>query len=111
MNNNADIQTELNTKLAELLIRHEKLDDHLHNRDQEVPQDSGERATFRENDEVLEALDEQAIEQITAIRAALKRIDDNSYGVCLQCEEDINPRRLEVLPAAPLCTSCASKFH
>jgi DnaK suppressor protein len=40
------------------------------------------------------------------VRAALRRIDDNSYGVCLHCEEDISPKRLNAVPWAPFCIQC-----
>jgi DnaK suppressor protein len=40
------------------------------------------------------------------VRAALRRIDDGSYGVCLHCEEDISPRRLAALPWAGFCIQC-----
>ena len=31
---------------------------------------------------------------------------DGSYGVCLHCEEDIKPKRLEAVPWAPYCIRC-----
>src|SRR5436305_5731795 len=40
------------------------------------------------------------------VRAALRRIDDGSYGVCLHCEEDINPKRLNAVPWTPFCIQC-----
>ena len=40
------------------------------------------------------------------VRAALRRIDDGSYGVCLHCEEDISPKRLNAVPWTPLCIQC-----
>ena len=40
------------------------------------------------------------------VRGALARIDDGSYGVCLHCEEDINPKRLNAVPWAPYCITC-----
>lgn len=43
------------------------------------------------------------------IGAALRRIDDGSYGECERCEETINPRRLEADPTARLCIDCASR--
>lgn len=43
------------------------------------------------------------------IAAALRRIDDEEYGYCLRCDEEINPRRLEVDPTATLCIDCASR--
>ena len=43
------------------------------------------------------------------IEAALQRIDDGSYGICCDCDEPINPKRLEFDPTAPRCVGCASK--
>lgn len=43
------------------------------------------------------------------IQAALKRIDDGSYGLCRDCEEPISPKRLEFDPSALRCIECASK--
>lgn len=40
------------------------------------------------------------------IRAALKRIDQGAYGICLNCEAEITARRLEALPWAAYCVSC-----
>src|SRR5512145_487897 len=40
------------------------------------------------------------------VRNALRRIDEGTYGVCLHCEEDINPKRLNAVPWAPFCISC-----
>ncbi len=37
------------------------------------------------------------------VRAALRRMDDGSYGVCLHCEEDISPKRLNAVPWTPYC--------
>lgn len=45
------------------------------------------------------------------IGAALKRIDDGEYGFCAECEEPIDPRRLEFDPTVLLCIDCASKFE
>ena len=40
------------------------------------------------------------------VRAALSRIEDGSYGVCLHCEEDISQKRLKAMPWATLCIAC-----
>ena len=40
------------------------------------------------------------------IRAALARLDEGTYGVCLDCEEAIAPRRLAAVPWASLCLKC-----
>jgi DnaK suppressor protein len=43
------------------------------------------------------------------ITAALKRIDDGGFGHCRECDEPINPKRLEFDPTAIYCIGCASK--
>src|ERR1700734_511951 len=40
------------------------------------------------------------------IRRALERIADGSYGVCLHCEEDISPKRVNAVPWAGYCIKC-----
>src|SRR5215475_7114462 len=40
------------------------------------------------------------------VRGALARIDEGTYGVCLHCEEDINPKRLNAVPWAAFCIQC-----
>ena len=43
------------------------------------------------------------------VAAALKRLDDEEFGWCLQCGEAIAAQRLEVDPTAPLCIACAER--
>src|SRR5690349_17249255 len=50
--------------------------------------------------------DGSALEQI---EAALVRIEDGNYGVCVECEAKIPRARLEVLPFTPHCVKCAEK--
>ncbi|MDX1946846.1 MAG: TraR/DksA C4-type zinc finger protein [Pirellulaceae bacterium] len=50
--------------------------------------------------------DGTALEQI---EAALERIEDGQYGVCLECEAKIPKARLTVLPHTPYCVKCADK--
>ncbi len=64
----------------------------------------------------MDAMQDQAMAQeqtrrrevaLQRIDAALKRIEDDEYGDCVQCGEPIEPKRLELDPAAPTCVSCA----
>jgi RNA polymerase-binding transcription factor DksA len=50
--------------------------------------------------------DGSALEQI---EAALVRIEDGIYGVCLECEAKIPKARWQVLPHTPHCVKCAEK--
>ncbi len=45
--------------------------------------------------------------EIQRIDAALKRIEDDDYGYCLTCGEEIAVKRLDFDPATPVCIDCA----
>jgi DnaK suppressor protein len=40
------------------------------------------------------------------IQLALIRINDQSFGTCVHCDEEIGRRRLEALPWTPFCIRC-----
>ncbi len=40
------------------------------------------------------------------VKGALRRIQDGSYGVCLNCEEPINQKRLSAVPWTAHCVRC-----
>lgn len=88
---------ELENRLAGIEV---ELESH-HSRDWE------ELATERESDEVLEGIGQSGLEEIEKIRAALGRIEDGSYGICLKCGDEISSERLDVVPATPFCRNCA----
>lgn len=69
--------------------------------------DVEERATERESDEVLESLGQAEQLELRQIAAALGRIDEGSYGVCVRCGATIAEERLDLLPATPFCRNCA----
>lgn len=44
--------------------------------------------------------------QLRNARAALRRIQEGSFGKCQECEEEIHPKRLAAVPWTPLCIRC-----
>jgi DnaK suppressor protein len=44
--------------------------------------------------------------QLRNARAALRRIEEGSFGMCQECDQDIHPERLAAVPWAPLCIRC-----
>ena len=45
--------------------------------------------------------------ELRRIDAALARVESGDYGECLTCGEEIEPKRLELHPATPVCIDCA----
>lgn len=75
--------------------------------DREPPKDFEDRATERENDEVIEGLGNSGLVEIRQIDAALCRIQNGTYGTCVKCGAKISPERLVAVPTAALCRNCA----
>jgi DnaK suppressor protein len=44
--------------------------------------------------------------QLRNVRAALRRIEEGSFGICHGCGEDIHPKRLAAVSWAPYCIRC-----
>lgn len=45
--------------------------------------------------------------EIRRIEAALQRIEEGEYGICVACGEEVAPKRLDFDPATPNCIDCA----
>ena len=57
----------------------------------------------------LARLGENQRRELQQIDAAIARVDAGEYGICRDCDEEIDPRRLAALPYALLCTECATR--
>jgi RNA polymerase-binding transcription factor DksA len=93
----------------------EKLTD-LEQRLRRVNQDAGqshsadfaEQAQERENDEVIDAIGDESDKSIRQIKKALQRLEEGKYGICTQCNNEIDPKRLAAVPESTVCLSCLS---
>lgn len=70
--------------------------------------DFAEQANEIEEIEALEALEGAKLAEMAAIRTALARIAEGSYGICTTCGAEIPEARLKVMPTAVKCVACAS---
>lgn len=70
------------------------------------PGDLGSETFEREKDAGLQELIET---QLVKVNDALSRLSNGNYGICELCGQRIDPLRLERLPSANLCISCATK--
>ena len=62
---------------------------------------------FQRKHEVLDVIGTETHDAIRSIKAALRRMEEGSYGDCERCGGPIAASRLEVLPEATLCIDCA----
>jgi DnaK suppressor protein len=65
--------------------------------------DEGQFASEREL--AISILDHESA-LLRDVQDALGRVADGSYGTCLHCEEEIEPKRLDAVPWAKYCVHC-----
>jgi RNA polymerase-binding protein DksA len=63
-------------------------------------------ATVTVDREIDYTLEENSEHVLGEIDAALKRLDDGTFGTCTNCGKEIETERLEYLPYATLCIDC-----
>ncbi len=95
-------KTVLEKKLAEL-------SDALRNRDdiaiEKTPDALDEVQLAGERELAIRTLDREST-LLRQVRAALGRLADGSYGICLHCEEEISMKRLNAVPQTSYCITC-----
>lgn len=70
--------------------------------------DEGESSEVDVRDEITFALIEMKSETLNQIDAALDRLEDGTYGDCIECGAEIAEARLRALPFAVRCKDCES---
>ena len=76
-------------------VEEETFDNHL-----------GDTATVTFNREMDYTLEDNTEHVIAAIDAALKRIEEGTFGTCARCGKPIAEERLEAMPYATKCIEC-----
>ena len=74
------------------------------------PQDSADAGSILSEADRTDAILHSARGQRDEVLAALGRIDDNSYGKCVDCGHEIPEGRLDARPDAARCVGCQSKW-
>ena len=102
-------KTEVNKYREILEAKQAELAQVLRNRDgitiEKSPDALDEVQNAAERELAIRNLDRES-NLLRNVRAALHRIDEGMFGVCLHCEEDISPKRLNAVPWAPYCIAC-----
>lgn len=70
------------------------------------PKDFADVASDDIDRKMIEALGSQEIKRLRAIDAALSRINQGRYGLCMKCNKKIPTERLSAIPYAVMCVDC-----
>ncbi len=68
--------------------------------------DQGESSEVDIQEDIEFALIQMKSETLNKIDAALRRLEENTYGNCFECGDEISEARLRALPFAVRCIDC-----
>ena len=103
----AVFETRLHELRDEMTSRINAINKDVRHREAPVEKDFAEQVTQGENDDVLNALDNEAKAIVQQVDYALLGIKEGTYGVCKRCGNPIAEKRLEAVPYVTLCIKCA----
>ena len=104
--------SKINTKKIkeQLIAEREAIADKLRGKDLSVDDsetpDPVDLAVRNYSKNVMLSVSENETRQLTMVNDALDRIEDDEYGICQNCEKNVNPKRLAALPWAMYCIEC-----
>ncbi|MEX2488685.1 MAG: TraR/DksA family transcriptional regulator [Pseudomonadales bacterium] len=102
------LKDELVTLREELLGRLGRTHQHIHHKEGRVSANFSEQSVEMESEQLVHLLDEEGRHELRLIDRALARLEEGTYGECVQCGEPVGDGRLEAIPYAELCIACAS---
>src|SRR5574339_142393 len=101
------VRRKLQQQKQELLARAAKVRADITRSSGPLEKDFAEQVVQMENDAVLAGIGEATAAELAQINRALAQLDQGTYGICSQCGQPIDARRLQVLPYSDRCISCA----
>jgi len=72
----------------------------------ENTEDEGDLAIISHARELSYNLQESDLARLRSIEEAMEALDRGQYGECIRCDDDINEKRLEIVPWATMCIRC-----
>jgi DnaK suppressor protein len=77
--------------------------------DQDSAQDIADRAANSYTKEFLFSQSNNDRQLLNMVETALQRLREGSFGECISCGNEINPKRLEAVPWTRYCIACQEK--
>jgi DnaK suppressor protein len=97
------------TKQEELLRLVTKTEQDGREADEEATQDVADKAANSYTKEFLFHQSDDSRRMLQLVNEALERIRASSFGLCVACQQEVQPKRLEAVPWARHCIECQEK--
>ena len=79
--------------------------------DEDSAQDIADRAASSYTKEFLFHQSNNERQLLAQVEKALERVREGTFGECIACEKEINPKRLDAVPWTRHCIECQEKLE
>ena len=76
----------------------------------DIPSDEGDLSQQHHEEWIFLNRNTIDVKLLREISDALRRIDGETYGICMECEEPISSKRLDAVPWARYCVACQERI-
>src|ERR1041385_9481781 len=104
-------EAQLKERRSQLLSMVERTEDYGREADRDVSQDPADKASNSYTKELLFSQSTNERNTLRLIEEALDRIEEGSFGECINCGNDIQPKRLDAIPWTPHCIKCQEQIE
>ena len=98
----------LTNRLEDLLSRADETVSGMTEQRESFP-DPTDRASLEEDRNFMLRIRDRENKLIKKIKTALKRIENNTFGICDKCGDDISFKRINARPVTTQCIECKTK--
>ena len=95
----------------DILTKAKKLKEDSYNLGTDGIQDMADAASNTYTADILMSISDNDLNNLKDIDSALDKMVKDTYGVCEECEEKINEKRLEANPVARYCITCKRQME
>jgi len=109
-------QKQFDTIKKELIARKHELEQELIRLSKEqvadtTIQDQGDQALTSTMEQLNISLQDTERQEYDRIVQALSKLEEGTYGICVDCDQEISERRLKSYPNAARCLVCQEAFE
>ena len=74
-------------------------------------QDPGDQALSSTMESLRSTMQDTRLDEYRRLNRALEKIDDGTYGICVECDSHISEKRLKSFPNAGRCLVCQEEYE
>ena len=105
-----ELKTIIDKEIKELTLEIEKTQTELKPIKKDCSLDSIDHKILKQDQNITIQRYETMLKRLNRLKSAYLKINTDEYGVCKECDEDINIERLKLIPESEYCVACMNEL-